>query len=159
MVLPGIGVRKETCQPSDLSNKGDCTALGAWHLEADTGFVSHLYLPAVILHKLLNSYVHFLSCKVCIVLMPPHGATMRIKSGNTCKVYMYLIHFKSLVKVRGGDRVEDLPLPPVVRGYARRGRNMHQMIGYGQTSGVGGRTLKAGSIRWHRGDYCCCTGR
>lgn len=29
---------------------------------------------------------------------------MRIKSGNTCKVYMYLIHFKSLVKVRGGDK-------------------------------------------------------
>lgn len=39
------------------------------------------------------------------------------------------------------------PLSPVVRGYARRGRNMHQKIGYGQTSGVGGRTLKAGSIQ------------
>lgn len=72
---------------------------------------------------------------------------MRIKSGNTCKVYMYLIHFKSLVKVRGGGRVEDLPLSPVVRGYARRGRNMHQKIGYGQTTGVGGSTLKAGSIQ------------
>lgn len=72
---------------------------------------------------------------------------MRIKSGNTWKVYMYLIYFKSLVKVRGGGRVEDLPLPPVVRGYERRGRNMHQKIGYGQTSGVGGRTLEAGSIQ------------
>lgn len=72
---------------------------------------------------------------------------MRIKSGNTCKVYMYLIYFKNLVKVRGGDRVDDLPLLPVVRGYAGRGRNMHQKTGYGQTSGVGGRTLKAGSIQ------------
>lgn len=40
-----------------------------------------------------------------------------------------------------------MPLPPVARGYARRGRDMHQKIGYGQTSGVGGRTLKAGSIQ------------
>lgn len=57
IVPPGIGVRKEMCQPGDLSNKGDCTALGAWHLEAETGFVSQLYLPAVILYMLLNSYV------------------------------------------------------------------------------------------------------
>lgn len=58
-------------------------------------------------------------------------------------------------------RVEDLPLPPVVRGYARRGRNMHQKIGYGQTSGVGGRALKAGSIQesLHRDDCWSCTGR
>lgn len=43
MVLPGIGVRKETCQPGDLSNKGDCIALGAWHLEAETGFASQVF--------------------------------------------------------------------------------------------------------------------
>lgn len=68
---------------------------------------------------------------------------------------MYLIHFKSTVKVRGGDAEMNRFTFSICSGsYASRDGNRQKGIGYKGQVGAEHLRLEVFGSHWHRGDYC-----
>lgn len=156
MVLHEIGVRKQTGVSQVIVIREAIQHLGAWHLEAETGFVSRLYyLTAGSCTSYLTPvYVRFLSCEAGI-LVPPHGASMRIKWEDPCKVCMYLLHFKSTIKMRGGDAEMSRFAFSICSGsYASTDGNRQKGIGYKGQVGAEHSRLEVFGQHWHQSDRC-----